>query len=177
MEQASTETLTWTSHSGRDTEGGATNNGKDPGEDPFSRSFRVPSHHLSHPLPSPVAFPLRRPLPQTLRQTLEPPAHQHCASSQVPASASRHHPAGAEEHDAQLLIGTSLGFFSGGLIGLITLLVPLASVVSDRGTPPAASSIQSPPPTLQRHGSTQAGSFPGTRDGEPAGGDPRRQHE
>jgi hypothetical protein len=176
MEQASTETLTWTSHSGCDTEGGATSNGTEQGEDPFSRSFRAPSHHLSHPLPSPGAVPLRRPLPHALRQTQEPPAHPHRASSQVPASASRHHAAGAEEHDTQL-IGTSLGFFSGGLIGLITLLVPLASVVTDRSTPPDASSILSPQPLLQRHGSTQAGSFPGTRDGEPAGGDPRRQHE
>ncbi|WP_411867243.1 hypothetical protein [Vulcanococcus limneticus] len=57
----------------------------------------------------------------------------------------------------------------GALIALATLLLPLASVLSDR------SGLDPAPPALRRDGSAQPAGLAGTRPGEPGGGDPRRQ--
>ncbi|WP_411876020.1 hypothetical protein [Vulcanococcus limneticus] len=57
----------------------------------------------------------------------------------------------------------------GALIALATLLLPLASVLSDR------SGLDTAPPALRRDGSAQPAGLAGTRPGEPGGGDPRRQ--
>jgi hypothetical protein len=67
-----------------------------------------------------------------------------------------------------------LGLLTGGAIALITLLVPLLSVIADRG---AATRPLPDPPSLilpQPDGSQPSPSLSGTGPGEPGGGDPGR---
>ncbi|SBO42523.1 conserved protein of unknown function [Cyanobium sp. NIES-981] len=59
-----------------------------------------------------------------------------------------------------------LDFLIGSLIGLLTAIVPLATVMAGRPTPPG--------PALF-YGSQPTAGIPSTRAGEPGGGDPGRQ--
>ncbi len=70
--------------------------------------------------------------------------------------------------------GDALGLLTGGAIALITLVVPLLSVVSDRGT--AAPQIRNASPLflLQPDGPSPSPRLSGTGSGEPGGGDSGR---
>lgn len=73
------------------------------------------------------------------------------------------------------LIGQPMGFLAGVGIGLLSLLVPLAAVVTDRRDQPLSSSRIGPPSlTTQLDGSQQPGRFTSPRPGQPAGGDSSR---
>ncbi len=58
----------------------------------------------------------------------------------------------------------------GALIALITLVLPIASVITDRTSPPARTST-----TSSLDGFAQPAGITSARPGEPAGGDSRRQ--
>ena len=70
-----------------------------------------------------------------------------------------------------------LAWLAGGALALVTLIVPLASVIGDRslgggGQPPPPSPV---PSTLARDGSPFPAPIPGPGAGESAGGNSRRQ--
>ncbi|WP_228007300.1 hypothetical protein, partial [Cyanobium sp. LEGE 06143] len=62
--------------------------------------------------------------------------------------------------------GEPLAFLMGAAIALLTAIVPLATVVAGRPSPPG--------PYLF-YGSQPPAGIPSARAGEPGGGDPRRQ--
>ena len=70
--------------------------------------------------------------------------------------------------------GDALGLLTGGAIALITLVVPLLSVVSDRGA--AAPQVRNASPLfpLQPDGPSPSPRLSGTGSGEPGGGNPGR---
>jgi len=73
------------------------------------------------------------------------------------------------------LIGQPMGFLAGFGIALLSLLVPLAAVVTDRRDQPISSSrIGLPTLTTRSDGSQQPGRFTSPRPGQSAGGDTGR---
>jgi hypothetical protein len=71
-------------------------------------------------------------------------------------------------------LGEGVGLLAGMGIALLTLIVPLASVVVDRADAPGASLLTLPPTASVRDESPQPARFPEPRAGESLGGDPGR---
>jgi hypothetical protein len=72
-------------------------------------------------------------------------------------------------------LGEGVGLLAGMGIALLTLIVPLASVVVDRADAPAASLLTLPPTASARDESPQPASFASPRTGESPGGNPGRK--
>ena len=68
-------------------------------------------------------------------------------------------------------LGQGLGWLGGMAIALLTLLVPLTSVVLDREDQPTGSPLPSVTNSLQRHGSHNPSGLSSTGFGESPGGD------
>ena len=85
---------------------------------------------------------------------------------------------GDEPYSPGSLFHTAAPLF-GVLLGLCTLVVPLATVISDRSSLP--SGLSEPTPTASTpataHGFAQSAGLTGARAGEPDGGDPGREPE
>ena len=72
-------------------------------------------------------------------------------------------------------LGEGVGLLAGMGIALLSLIVPLASVVVDRADAPAASLLTLPPTAIARDESPQPARFASPRTGESLGGDPGRK--
>lgn len=68
----------------------------------------------------------------------------------------------------------ALGLLTGGAIAMVTLVVPLLSVISDRGAAPPQVRNNSPLLLLQPDGPSPSPRLSGTGSGEPGGGDSGR---
>ena len=72
-------------------------------------------------------------------------------------------------------LGEGVGLLAGMGIALLTLIVPLASVVVDRGDQPGASPLNPPSTASARHEPPLPAPITRPRAGESSGGDPGRK--
>lgn len=101
------------------------------------------------------------------------PAHSRRGSTTAPLGAQVPHAADGPDAD---LLPPPLGPLAGGLIALLTMLVPLGSVVADRAGHQGTGTTAFPAAPPQRDGSPMPARLTLTGAGQPAGGDTGRQH-
>lgn len=153
---------------------GTTANRPSPAGTLLTRRSQFPGTAL--PCPQVVDLAVTLPTPDLLTPELHP-SDRPTELGEEPFSPSHN---GTRKSSSSIAatdpLAQPMAIVSGGLIALLSLLVPLISVLADRDHQPETGTIPAPP-ALQFDGSEQPVRVTGSRPGAPAGGDSRRQSQ